>query len=76
MIGVFSEAEEYSSELDIAVRAVQLACSLCQKMQDTLSKSRSKDQVPTMDDNFPVTVAGECSSNCTLLNLFFKYKSL
>nr|AFK34186.1 unknown [Lotus japonicus] len=57
MIGVFSEAEEYSSELDIAVRAVQLACSLCQKMQDTLSKSRSKDQVPTMDDNFPVTVA-------------------
>ncbi|XP_027347272.1 PAP-specific phosphatase HAL2-like [Abrus precatorius] len=53
MFGLVSEAEEYSEELDVAVRAVQMVCSLYQKMQDTLiSKPQSHN------DNFPITVAG------------------
>lgn len=50
--------EEYSKELDVAVRAVQMACSLCHKVQGTLI---SNDQVPSKHDNSLVTVAGECS---------------
>lgn len=58
---LFSEAEEYSKELDVAVRAVQMACSLCQKVQDNLiSKTSTNHQVHSKDDNSPVTVAGEC----------------
>ncbi|KAG5113408.1 hypothetical protein JHK82_036677 [Glycine max] len=54
MFGLTSEQEEYCKELDAAVRAVQVACFLCQKLQDSLiSKSRSNNNL-----NSPLTVAG------------------
>ena len=46
-----------TQELEIAVRAVQMACSLCQKVQDSLI-SKSGAVVQSKDDNSPVTVAG------------------
>jgi len=49
--------EEYSKELDVAVRAVQMACSLCQRVQESLI-SKTNHQVQSKDDNSPVTVAG------------------
>ena len=61
-LGVLSEPHEYSKELDVAVRAVQMACSLCQRLQDNLifkTSTRSSHQVHSKDDNSPVTVAGE-----------------
>lgn len=51
------ESNEYSKELDVAVRAVQMACFLCQKVQESLI-SKSSSQVQSKDDNSPVTVAG------------------
>lgn len=48
---------KYSEELDVAVRAVQMACFLCQKVQENLI-SKSSNQVHSKDDNSPVTVAG------------------
>ncbi|KAK4271458.1 hypothetical protein QN277_020155 [Acacia crassicarpa] len=57
-LGFVSEAEDYSKELDVAVRAVQMACSLCQKVQENLIvQSKSDTQVHSKDDNSPVTVA-------------------
>lgn len=47
---------KYSQELEIAVRAVQMACSLCQRVQDNLI-SKSSAVVQSKDDNSPVTVA-------------------
>ncbi|KAK8592329.1 hypothetical protein V6N13_062913 [Hibiscus sabdariffa] len=41
--------ETYAKELDVAVRVVQMACSLCQKVQDT--------SVHSKDDNSLVSVA-------------------
>ncbi|KAK9268188.1 hypothetical protein L1049_010631 [Liquidambar formosana] len=51
-----SETEKYSKELDVAVRAVQMACSLCQRVQEGLI-SKNNDLVQSKDDNSPVTVA-------------------
>ncbi|CAN0852816.1 PAP-specific phosphatase HAL2-like [Linum grandiflorum] len=48
--------EKYSKELEIAVRAVQMACSLCQKVQHDLITT-AQNQVQAKDDNSPVTVA-------------------
>jgi len=57
-------SEEYSKELEVAVRAVQMACSLCQRVQDTIISTAGSGtnhrQVQSKDDNSPVTVAGEC----------------
>ncbi|KAJ6416533.1 hypothetical protein OIU84_002402, partial [Salix udensis] len=50
------EPEKYSKELDIAVRAVQMACFLCQKVQESLI-SKTTSQVQAKDDNSPVTIA-------------------
>ncbi|XP_022715958.1 PAP-specific phosphatase HAL2-like [Durio zibethinus] len=50
------EPEKYSKELDVAVRVVQMACSLCQKVQDSLI-SKTNSPVHSKDDNSPVTVA-------------------
>lgn len=50
------ETEKYSKELHVAVRAVQMACSLCQRVQESLI-SNSNDQVHSKDDSSPVTVA-------------------
>ncbi|XP_041027197.1 PAP-specific phosphatase HAL2-like isoform X1 [Juglans microcarpa x Juglans regia] len=51
-----AEPEKFYKELDVAVRAVQMACSLCQRVQDSLI-SKSKDQVHSKDDSSPVTIA-------------------
>lgn len=66
-----AEGERYSRELDVAVRAVQIACWICQKVQDTLvfkgndSNSGGGDdkQVHSKDDNSPVTIAGKQKVN-------------
>ncbi|CAN1854265.1 PAP-specific phosphatase HAL2-like [Linum perenne] len=50
------EQDKFSKELEIAVRAVQMACSLCQKVQHDLI-TKAQDQVQSKDDNSPVTVA-------------------
>lgn len=55
-----SKAEAEAKELDVAVRAVQMACSLCQRVQDSLI-SKTGDEVQSKDDNSPVTVAGQFS---------------
>ncbi|CAL5408732.1 unnamed protein product [Camellia sinensis] len=51
-----SEPEKYSKELEVAVRAVQMACLLCQRVQDSLV-SQTNGQVQSKDDNSPVTIA-------------------
>lgn len=67
---------KYSQELEIAVRAVQMACSLCQRVQDNLL-SKSSAVVQSKDDNSPVTVAGQScfmnwvNVNCVDLNWVF-----
>ncbi|CAL2251596.1 unnamed protein product [Prunus armeniaca] len=50
------EPVNYSQELDVAVRTVQLACSLCQRVQNSLI-SKTSDGFQSKDDNSPVTVA-------------------
>ncbi|KAF3780075.1 AHL PAP-specific phosphatase HAL2-like [Nymphaea thermarum] len=50
-----SKEGRYDNELDVAVRAVQLACSLCQKVQDRLVQN--KEQVKSKEDHSLVTVA-------------------
>lgn len=52
-----SRGKEYSKELDVAVRVVQMACSLCQRVQDGIV-AQKKDQIKAKDDDSPVTVAG------------------
>jgi len=52
-----SSGNKFSKELDVAVRVVQMACSLCQRVQDGLVW-RKGDQINTKDDDSPVTVAG------------------
>lgn len=53
-----SEPDQYFKELDVAVRAVQMACSLCRRVQDSLI-SKTGNDVQSKDDNSPVTVAGQ-----------------
>lgn len=50
------ENEEYSKELNVAVRVVHMACSLCEKVQKQLISTNS-DQVMSKDDDSLVTVA-------------------
>ncbi|XP_047342297.1 PAP-specific phosphatase HAL2-like [Impatiens glandulifera] len=50
------ETEKFRQELDIAVRVVHLACSLCRKVQQSLVSSRY-DQSTSKDDDSPVTIA-------------------
>ena len=52
-----SEPEKYFKELEVAVRAVQMACLLCQRVQDSLV-SKNNGQVQSKDDKSPVTIAG------------------
>ncbi|KAG6755320.1 hypothetical protein POTOM_041140 [Populus tomentosa] len=47
----------YDKELDVAVRVVQMACSLCQRVQEGLVSSTSNDHVKSKDDDSLVTVA-------------------
>ncbi|KAI3695212.1 hypothetical protein L1987_78203 [Smallanthus sonchifolius] len=46
----------YGKELEVGVRVVQMACSLCQKLQKG-SVRPSPEQVISKDDDSPVTVA-------------------
>ncbi|KAL6205665.1 hypothetical protein ACLB2K_022920 [Fragaria x ananassa] len=50
------EDDKYAKELDVAVRAVHMACALCQRVQEGLV-SASIDQVKSKDDDSPVTIA-------------------
>ncbi|KAJ6724420.1 PHOSPHATASE [Salix viminalis] len=47
----------YAKELDVAVRVVHMACSLCQRVQEGLVSSTSNDHVMSKDDDSLVTVA-------------------
>ncbi|KAJ6980005.1 hypothetical protein NC653_027973 [Populus alba x Populus x berolinensis] len=47
----------YAKELDVAVRVVHMACSLCQRVQEGLVSSTSNDHVKSKDDDSLVTVA-------------------
>eukprot|EP00262_Sarcandra_glabra_P010398 TRINITY_DN25671_c0_g1_i1.p1 TRINITY_DN25671_c0_g1~~TRINITY_DN25671_c0_g1_i1.p1 ORF type:complete len:441 (+),score=55.86 TRINITY_DN25671_c0_g1_i1:128-1450(+) len=47
---------KFSNEMEIAVRVVQMACSLCQRVQESLMKTSSR-LVESKDDDSPVTVA-------------------
>ncbi|WOL03456.1 PAP-specific phosphatase HAL2-like [Canna indica] len=51
-----ASAGKYARELDVAVRVVQMACSLCQRVQSGLL-GRSREQIRSKDDDSPVTVA-------------------
>lgn len=50
-------SDKYFKELEIAVKAVQMACWLCQRIQQSLL-SKTNDHVQSKDDNSPVTIAG------------------
>ncbi|KAL5736239.1 hypothetical protein ACOSP7_030709 [Xanthoceras sorbifolium] len=51
------EEDKYCKELDVAVRVVHLACSLCQRVQEKLVSTTSGGYVKSKDDDSPVTVA-------------------
>lgn len=48
--------EKYAKELEVAVKAVHVACLLCQKVQENLIFNGDED-VRAKDDNSPVTIA-------------------
>ncbi|KAG0476316.1 hypothetical protein HPP92_013157 [Vanilla planifolia] len=50
------EPGKYVEELGVAVSVVQMACSLCQRVQEGLV-GRKGEQIKSKDDNSPVTVA-------------------
>ncbi|KAI3427538.1 uncharacterized protein J3R85_009366 [Psidium guajava] len=50
------EDETYAKELDVAVKAVHMACSLCRRVQHGLI-SRTSDEIKSKEDDSPVTVA-------------------
>lgn len=53
------EKEKYSEELNVAVRVVHMACSLCQKVQKGLLGKAfgDDDEVKSKDDDSLVTIA-------------------
>ncbi|KAM3362418.1 PAP-specific phosphatase HAL2-like [Capsicum galapagoense] len=55
-VSSMNNSEGYSKELEIAVRAVHMACLLCQRVQENLL-SESSQLVHSKDDNSPVTIA-------------------
>lgn len=57
---VLMEEGKYAKELDVAVRVVHMACSLCQRVQEKLVSSSDDGHVKSKDDDSPVTVAGVC----------------
>ncbi|KAH7836908.1 hypothetical protein Vadar_007271 [Vaccinium darrowii] len=60
-----SERNKYSKELDVAIRAVQMACLLCQIVLESLI-SKTNGQVHPNDDDSPVKIANvlEAISQC------------
>lgn len=70
------ELEKYSEELEVAVKAVHMACLLCKGVQESLI-ARSDERVQSKDDDSPVTVAGNSAAVlflfCFLLFYLFIY---
>lgn len=64
------EENKYAKELDVAVRVVQMACSLCQRVQNRLV-SAGDDHVKSKDDDSPVTVAGMLNVAFFIVFFFF-----
>ncbi|XP_020576621.1 PAP-specific phosphatase HAL2-like [Phalaenopsis equestris] len=50
------EGGSYAEELSVAVRVVQMACSLCQEVQEGLV-GRRREQIKSKDDDSLVTIA-------------------
>lgn len=48
----------YSQELGVAVRAVHMACLLCQIVQENMVSNTKDHEISSKDDNSPVTIAG------------------
>lgn len=66
-------SDGYCKELEIAVRAVHMACLLCQRVQENLL-SETSEHVHSKEDDSPVTIAGMsscCSIYCVLVNWVF-----
>lgn len=61
----FSDPGLYSKELGVGVRAVHMACLLCQKIQHALVLE-TNEHVSSKDDNSPVTIAGFTFISCFL----------
>lgn len=55
-ISLEARGDKYSQELEVAIKAVQMACSLCQKVQHTLIFN-SSSLVLSKDDHSLVTIA-------------------
>lgn len=62
-------ARDYAREMEVAVRVVQVACTLCQRVQDSLLRpgpdaaAAAAGRVHAKLDRSPVTVAGSyCSA--------------
>ncbi|KAI3795809.1 hypothetical protein L1987_38469 [Smallanthus sonchifolius] len=49
--------DKYAKELEVAVKAVHVACLLCQKVQQDLICNGDQENVQSKDDNSPVTIA-------------------
>lgn len=61
------EEDKFGEELDVAVRLVHLACSLCQRVQQKLVSSANGGHVKSKDDDSPVTVAGNLNISVFLV---------
>lgn len=61
------ELEKYSEELEVAVKAVHMACLLCKGVQESLI-ARSDERVQSKDDDSPVTVAGKSAAALVLFS--------
>ena len=66
---------QFSKEFYVAARVVHLACSLCQKVRNTLL-STTHQQVESKDDDSLVTIAGNSFHSLSILSLsFYAYAS-
>ncbi|CAM8983710.1 unnamed protein product [Rhodiola kirilowii] len=54
---VVTDRKRGFDELEVAVRAVQMACFLCQRVQEKLLVAKESDQLQSKVDNSPITVA-------------------
>jgi len=61
--GAGGGARDYAREMEVAVRVVQVACTLCQRVQDALLHpgADAGGRVHSKLDRSPVTVAGSYS---------------
>lgn len=53
------DSSKYSKELEVGVKAVHMACLLCQTVQNALlSNTNHNHHIQSKDDHSPVTIAG------------------